>query len=211
MPYQYKKDAELMHYGVLGMKWGVRRYQNSDGSLTSAGRRRYSKDLKKELSNKQYRYGTGENYKNNKLIKAIYKDKNRLAVREKLKNTNYDGPNKDYDPTTDPKIVKKAKAEFRKQVGRSPKSGNYHDDKQMGYIIDNIADRTGAYKKAEKLNAAPNWDKAYKEYVDTSNKIISDYLGKHGKDKIGDWHSPNSDYQTIVAGIIHDLDMKDKR
>ena len=32
------------HYGIRGMKWGVRRYQNKDGSLTPAGRKRYSDD-----------------------------------------------------------------------------------------------------------------------------------------------------------------------
>lgn len=33
----------LMHYGTKGMKWGIRRYQNKDGSLTPAGRKRYAK------------------------------------------------------------------------------------------------------------------------------------------------------------------------
>ena len=33
---------ELCHHGILGMKWGVRRYQNKDGTLTSAGKRRYA-------------------------------------------------------------------------------------------------------------------------------------------------------------------------
>ena len=35
---------ELCHYGIKGMHWGIRRYQNSDGTLTSAGKHRYSTD-----------------------------------------------------------------------------------------------------------------------------------------------------------------------
>lgn len=35
----------LAHHGVKGQKWGVRRYQNEDGSLTAAGRKQYDKNL----------------------------------------------------------------------------------------------------------------------------------------------------------------------
>lgn len=40
-------DTSLTHWGVKGMKWGVRRYQNKDGSLTEAGKKRLSKKYKK--------------------------------------------------------------------------------------------------------------------------------------------------------------------
>ena len=46
---------ELYHYGIKGQKWGVRRYQNKDGTLTNLGKKRKRKDLSYEDA-----YKTGE-------------------------------------------------------------------------------------------------------------------------------------------------------
>ena len=42
--YILTQDNELIHWGIKGMRWGQRRYQNKDGSLTPAGKKRYDKE-----------------------------------------------------------------------------------------------------------------------------------------------------------------------
>lgn len=59
-------NDQIWHWGVKGMKWGVRRYQNADGSLTGAGKKRYDRDV---AANKKK--------KDNKLPADVLKDRER--------------------------------------------------------------------------------------------------------------------------------------
>lgn len=44
---------ELYHHGIKGQRWGVRRYQNADGSLTAAGQKRYDRDIRENNAKKK--------------------------------------------------------------------------------------------------------------------------------------------------------------
>jgi len=55
-----KKKNELMHFGIKGQKWGVRNYQNPDGTLTEEGRARYRFDASTDLDKKGNLNKTGK-------------------------------------------------------------------------------------------------------------------------------------------------------
>ena len=47
-----EKNSTLCHWGIKGMKWGVRRYQNQDGTLTAAGKTRYASNTGENADDK---------------------------------------------------------------------------------------------------------------------------------------------------------------
>ena len=49
---QTESEASLSHHGIKGMRWGVRRFQNKDGSLKNAGKKRYNVDIEDAVTKK---------------------------------------------------------------------------------------------------------------------------------------------------------------
>ncbi len=71
--------SELRHHGILGQHWGIRRFQNKDGSLTSAGRKRYAPDVSDDEKQKTVK----EAALDKAYRKVVSPDKDRLG---KIKN-----------------------------------------------------------------------------------------------------------------------------
>ena len=73
---------ELKDYGIKGMKWGVRRFQNSDGSLTADGKKRYSGDNLKDI---QKQVNQGKN-----VVDGVKKTRTKAAEKQHEKKIKSD-------------------------------------------------------------------------------------------------------------------------
>ena len=99
---QVRSSEELRHHGVLGMKWGVRRYQNPDGSLTPLGKNRFAEVSDDDrLSTKQ-----------TKQARKIYQKQKRRVDNLVLRNENKAERTK--DPAKREAAIKAAKEYTKK-------------------------------------------------------------------------------------------------
>ena len=80
---EHKSSNELYHYGVKGMKWGVRRYQNFDGSYTKRGLARYQKAQDNYDSAKETVRKTKQAYKSGTATKEQYRSARRQMKENK--------------------------------------------------------------------------------------------------------------------------------
>lgn len=79
-------NYELYHWGVKGMKWGVRRYQNADGSLTPAGKKRQAKLEAKEQKRLRKKQSAWERNVNDNWVDAYNSAADK--VNKRLKSFN---------------------------------------------------------------------------------------------------------------------------
>lgn len=90
------ENKELCHYGILGQRWGVRRYQNRDGTLTAKGKKRYAEDMEK-LKNEEKKLKQKQRAQA-KIEKLLNKQKEleemKAALRDKAKQLNDESTHK---------------------------------------------------------------------------------------------------------------------
>ena len=154
----------LMHYGVKGMKWGVRNYQNADGTLTAAGKERYSHT---KNSFREYSKAHTELFqKENRAYDRIQKEQNKYENNEykKLGLKNRDNA---YDKAyAQNKLLDSGKLQYSKSVWNA---------------INKIEDQSYSIfgKKESQI-----YSKYEKKYVKLGEKFVDDYFNTKGGSEI---------------------------
>lgn len=141
----------LMHHGILGQKWGVRRYQNPDGSLTEEGKKHYlngdSKAYKDYVKiRKQYEKTYDEFDRKMKEVKKNIRKNNPTDAEIKEAGIRWMQNNPEYEDEydhDDPKAVE------RYYSGRA---GRHYLDYGFDYDFPNYTDPDDAWEITEKQN-----------------------------------------------------------
>lgn len=158
-------EYELYHYGTLGMKWGIRRYQNKDGSLTAAGKKRY---------------GTRANFeKVQKAKKAAAKANSPEAKRRAKANAR-----------TEEEVNKILQKAGLKKTSEAPKPRTIKDlsDDELRARINRIKlEREYASLTPKKVSAGKKFvdNILIPTATDVAKNVAKDYINKKTKDLLG--------------------------
>ena len=167
-------DGELYHWGIKGMRWGVRRYQNADGSLTAAGKKRY-KATEEELKARE------QVIKNKERVKAkqdkLAAKKAELDAREKALEGDKKGKKSKTSDAAKPKSMKDmTDEELRDHINRMQLEKNYLEAKK------NLA-----IANPKQLSAGEKFVKSLRDdvLVPAAKTAGKDYVEKVLKRKLG--------------------------
>ena len=185
-------DDVLIHYGILGMKWGVRRYQNKDGTLTSAGKKRYSNnDNIKEAPQKN----TEEPKK--KSVKDMSDEELRREVNRMQLEQNYlrmTGQNIEKGKSAAEIALGKMKESFVSTVAQ--KSGQILAERLVNSML-GVKDNKDNKDNSSKNNNSNKND--IKEVKDSLTKEINSLKKEIKKETKSNDNSPKKSNETITT------------
>lgn len=120
---------ELYHYGIKGQKWGVRRYQNYDGSYTQRGLSRYKTKAEEFNAAENRRKAAKRNLKtnNSKSAKKEYQKAKELAKKKQKE------ANKAYDQLKQDKLADQGKKLYAK--GKTITGNSIRSSRVQGFIV----------------------------------------------------------------------------